>query len=120
MCAKECFSNFSPKNGPFTLHCQKVIANRYAAEYHVKKNQYERKFLQVSKILEFAVLEIRSFSVNGVGKNLENIRCLSYMHNNNIAKSSKMDCSELCQTEDILYFSEAGNLFLKFDNSHYN
>ena len=66
------------------------------------------------------MLEIRAFSVNGVRKNLGNIKCLSYMHDNNIVKSSKMDCSELCQTEDILYFSETENLFLKLDNSHYN
>ena len=34
----------SPKNGAFCLNCQKFIRNRYALEYHRKKNQSERKF----------------------------------------------------------------------------
>ena len=33
---KEYFSN--TQNGAFSLHCQKVIGNIYAAEYHIKKN----------------------------------------------------------------------------------
>ena len=49
---KEYFSNTFPENGAFSLHYQKFIANRYGAEYHIKKNQSERKFQQASKILQ--------------------------------------------------------------------
>ena len=52
MFSKECFSNTFPENGAFSLHRQKVIANRYAAENHIKKNQSERKFWQASEILK--------------------------------------------------------------------
>ena len=41
-----------PENGAFSLHRQKDIANRYASENRIKKNQSERKFWQASEILK--------------------------------------------------------------------
>ena len=49
---KEYFSNTFPENSAFSLHYQKFIANRYGAEYYIKKYQSERKFQQASKILQ--------------------------------------------------------------------
>ena len=48
---REYFFNNFPGNGAFCLHCQKFIANIYSAEYHIKKNQAERKFRKAGIIL---------------------------------------------------------------------